>query len=1235
MGKHGVPGLGIIIFFIVCAGFQAAADPGQTQGRIPEDPDRPLSLKLSPAIIKILERADLEADLRIEQGPQAADHLDSRYRDGIFYTGPDTVANWFREACWCHPEKLSGVAAQVLAISREEGDAVGTAFGLMLQAVALGGMAEEGDKDCLDESLEAWEQSARAWAALDAGPEQVICLVNVLLNTYVISKDKSKWNHYLDEAIAVAEAETRRPLGCALALHQAGFAFLNGVGAMGPAQRLLDTALAIYRQHAPRSLECAVALSDRSGCEMAAGKWDAAEEYLNQAADLVEAVAPGSVEHAEILRLCGVIQAYRGHYWSALDLAEGALEILEILEVLSPERWSVKYNIAVCLSTIGSIHCRLDNWKAASSNLELSLEIALEYNPAHAIAADAYRNMGWCLWKSEGDFGAAEKYYRKAQPIVESLKEHGVFVDYADFLASLGCLAFQAGDLSVARDYWQRAQSMYVEGEAQHTESYAGVLSNLGSAAFKEGDLPGAVQYYREALAIQEQLAPESPSMAAISGGYGKLLIARGDLSAARVELERSLAILERLHPGLPEATAPLNQLGALALKAGDLPQAEANYRRSLDIREKDLGPDHYALTEPLAGLAAVRALSGQFDEALRDALRAESIRTAHLRFAIRPMPERLALTYSALNDPCLPLALSLAGTPPLQNPENRKNVFEAVVRSRALVFDEMAARHRAAAGTADSSGVRLAEEYAVASRHLAQLAVRGPGNTPLERYRADLDQTARRKEEMERQLADRVIAFRRELSRRQAGWAEVSAAIPPGCALVSYVRYPRTDLPVTAGPLGPPPASKHPAYLVMVLRRGDAMPRLVPLGPAEPIDTRVQALRESAAHVAEAPGRGLKQAEREYRECGAALRALVWDPVQDGLVGTPTVFVVPDGSLHLVNFAALPNGPSGYLVDAGWNFHYLMAERDLLPLEEGRKGAGILALGDPAFNAAALPGTALAALSMPAAAGEAKPAPASFRGGHSGSGDFVSLEFEALPRSAAEVTAVVAAWQHPKAPSDPGTRSATGPAAVSPEVIRLIGAQASEAAFKQLAPGRQVLHLATHGFFLDEPWPRDFVLDPVDAPATLIVTGENPLLRSGLALAGANRRNNASPDEEDGILTAEEIAALDLSGVEWAVLSACDTGVGKIEVGEGAFGLRRAFQVAGARTVIMSLWPVGDEATRRWMAELYAGRFSRSLSTAQAVNRTYRTLLQERRARGQSTHPFFWAGFVAAGDWR
>ena len=106
------------------------------------------------------------------------------------------------------------------------------------------------------------------------------------------------------------------------------------------------------------------------------------------------------------------------------------------------------------------------------------------------------------------------------------------------------------------------------------------------------------------------------------------------------------------------------------------------------------------------------------------------------------------------------------------------------------------------------------------------------------------------------------------------------------------------------------------------------------------------------------------------------------------------------------------------------------------------------------------------------------------------------------------------------------------------------------------------------------------------------------------------------------------------LEGVDWAVLSACDTGVGEIKMGEGVFGLRRAFQVAGAKTVIMSLWPVEDKTTEQWMGTLYREHFLNGKDTAKSVRAATLQILRQRRAKHQSTHPFYWGAFIAAGDW-
>jgi len=242
-------------------------------------------------------------------------------------------------------------------------------------------------------------------------------------------------------------------------------------------------------------------------------------------------------------------------------------------------------------------------------------------------------------------------------------------------------------------------------------------------------------------------------------------------------------------------------------------------------------------------------------------------------------------------------------------------------------------------------------------------------------------------------------------------------------------------------------------------------------------------------------------------------------------------------------------------------------------------------------------------------------------------------LRFDDLPGTRSEVADIARVWT---------TRSGASSAPGRDDLLVLDRGAASKTAVMQAARGRLVLHFATHGFFLgSECQPvagTRSVGGLASATAASVNTDrrpQNPLLISGLAFAGANRRIPIRQNQDSGILTAEEVASLDLHGTAWAVLSACDTGLGEIKSGEGVFGLRRAFQIAGVRTVIMSLWSVDDQSTRTWMRTLYRERFQKDASTADAVRNASVQMLQARRARGESTHPFYWASFVAAGDWK
>jgi CHAT domain-containing protein len=173
-----------------------------------------------------------------------------------------------------------------------------------------------------------------------------------------------------------------------------------------------------------------------------------------------------------------------------------------------------------------------------------------------------------------------------------------------------------------------------------------------------------------------------------------------------------------------------------------------------------------------------------------------------------------------------------------------------------------------------------------------------------------------------------------------------------------------------------------------------------------------------------------------------------------------------------------------------------------------------------------------------------------------------------------------------------------------------------------QLADAPRLLHVASHAFFLPEADARS----STGAAAGAALDVRNPLLRSGLALAGANSNRGAA---DAGILTALEASRLNLWGTKLVTLSACDTGVGDIHNGEGVYGLRRAFVLAGAETVVMTLWPVSDGIAREPMAAFYAS-LGAGDGRGDALRQAKLAMLKQKRRQ----HPFYWAGFILSGQW-
>jgi CHAT domain-containing protein/Tfp pilus assembly protein PilF len=903
-----------------------------------------------------------------------------------------------------------------------------------------------------------------------------------------------------------------------------------------------------------------------------AGEYEAALREYNAA--LADAPA-GSTEAAELQLDVGKVLALRGDYADARSRGEQALQTLE--RAHGPEHPAV----ARALSTIGMALSGAGDYSEAQPYLERALAIRRKTSAGtDAAAVSALQDLAFNISRM-GDY----RRVRSTQEETVATAERSLGPDHPLTLQAqrvLSQILVEAGDYPSAERIQLRALAALEQRSGRDDVEVANLLVTMGNGAKDAGSHKTAEDYLLRAVAIYEKrLGPRNTRVAGALDNLGQDYVAMGRFEDARRVFEHALEIQRaELGPRHPWTGNLIQGLAKVEAGLGKYAKARELYEQNLDIWREKLGPSHPFTVVSLTLLADVQAHLGDYGAALDTALGAATIRRDDIALTVQGVDERQALRYADLHTASMDTALTLAAREGTTATEATR-VWDALIRSRALVLDEMGERHRSIQQSGSPEVAELARRVTAARSRIARVVVQGRGGMSPKDYAAAIESARVELEAAEYALAQKSAAFRHTLDQRHAGFADVRAALPPGSALVAYRRYKRANY--SAARVG-----ALDSYIAFVLPGAGREPIAVPLGSAARIEELVGQWRAEIDRESDAMGRAARANEQQYRAAALALRAAAWDPVVRRVSGARRVYVVPDGALQLVNFAALPAGQNGYVAETGPLLHLLSAERDLTAPASAAEGTELLAVANPDF--AALAGRASA----------------SFRGSRSTCGDFARLQFGALPASRQEVDAIAAIWR-----------------GRGWHALELSGSQASEAAVKESAANKRVVHLATHAFFLE-----------ANCPETGIGR-ENPLLRSGLALSGANRRQQAGGEQEDGVLTAEEAASLNLQAAEWVVLSGCDTGVGDVRTGEGVLGLRRAFLEAGAHTLIASLWPVGDEDARRWMTSLYRARFVARRSTIEAIRDASVQQLRERRTAGRSTHPFYWAGFVAVGDWR
>jgi hypothetical protein len=817
---------------------------------------------------------------------------------------------------------------------------------------------------------------------------------------------------------------------------------------------------------------------------------------------------------------------------------------------------------------------------------------------------------------SLGDFEGALRLQQQALAVTQAARgdDHPETVDRLQNLANL---EVENGDYAAAQRRYEEALALTRRRFGDRSDETANLLHNLALLESRMGRPARAVGRLEEARSIWERRGASHPYVARALDQLANAAIALGDweraanllLRAARIRaadptgrawnLARLASVrqsqrrtaearelarrAQRLLAGARadqarEVMPTLALLGEVALAQGDGRTARIRFQASLAGFDRSLDAAHPQRARLRARLAASLLRVGDVRGAFAAAEEAERARRGHLRRTVRYLAESQALDLAREPPAGRDLMITIAAD--AREPRDIAAAFGAVVSARALVLDEMAARADPAARRGDADS-----RLDVLRSRLAGLLYR-ESRQPERARRASMEETQAELEALERRSA---AAGPQRRPAVDVGAGELAAALPRGAVLVSFVRYRHAR-----GRLDAKPRDRYAAF---VLEAGDPAPRLIALGPADAVESAVAAWRAVLADVSFARSEPA-EAEERARLAGRRLAERVWDPLEPAVADASLVLVVPDGPLGLVDLAALPDADGRALVDRTAPLHQLSAERDVDRVPAPHAAAErLVVLGGPDYDAGADEpqpggdGTRAAGRSDPCDPG-------------------ASMRFPFLPGAAAEGEEVARAWR---------ARDAGG-------AELLLGRAATEAAFKRAAPHAELLHVATHGFFDD---PACTVAGDDGARAAV-----SPLLRSGLALAGANRRSQPVPGEDDGLLTAAEVAQLDLRGARWVVLSSCGGGVGRVQEGEGVLGLQRAFTAAGASTVVMSLWSVDDEVTRGFMRALYTAR-ARGWSAAECVQDAQRDLRDRLRAERGAAPPALWAPFVAVGDWR
>jgi CHAT domain-containing protein/Tfp pilus assembly protein PilF len=915
---------------------------------------------------------------------------------------------------------------------------------------------------------------------------------------------------------------------------------------------------------------------------------------------------PGHVDIAVTASNLAALLGELGHWKKARDLLAEAVAIRRrVRGEKDPLTLRLTWHYAHALHALGEL--------AAAQKLYEAILPVLEKGPDRLEEARVLNNLAFVLRGQKEDPVRARRYFERSHALL--LKQLGP-------RHSETVLAVQNEASALLRvELYAEAEELLIKALADIRKAFgedhyftAKSLLNLGWARLNLGKEAQARQHYAAGLAILEKTRPEwlkkelpfePPLPHTLATTYSHLGLWEMDqkkYDAACKHLRRALELTTKCYgPHSIEVAKRRGNLGSALARMGKEEDSLRELEAAAAVSEKALGADHPDVAVARHNLGMLLARQGKFYRAWRELLVGAEILARQVRLDSAGLAQREHGSRDRTLRPACAVVLSLAEKRPKLSAEQSRQLLGLVLEQKGISSAAVLGRREALAVGNDPTAKARLEQLNQARQLRADLLLQGPGPLPAARHHATLETLRKREDRLERALAEAVAAYARQRQSQRAGAAELAGRLPKAAALIEFVRFGYWDWSGESWD-----ADHHPRYAALVLLPGAkaAEVHYVSLGKAAKVDAAVRAWRAAVVK-----GRIDRKAEDE-------LRRRVWEPVAKVLPkGTQRLYLAPDAELALVPFESIRLDDRSYLIER-YAVSYLGSGRDLMgPPAKAGNGPDLI-LADPDYDDLPEAKKTARSSTVVSAANEMR-----------GLGLEKKARFTRLPGTAREAQAVAKLLR-----AKPGRR-----------VVVKTGKAASEETLREVNRPRLLL-LSTHGFFLgdvrstgDDLPQRGLGLVAQEKPGLVLprVQGD-ARLRSGLALAGANRwQERTKRGHSDGLLTAYEVEGLDLWGTDLVVLSACETGLGQVDVGEGVIGLRRAFQLAGARTVVSSLWKVPDQETEALMTRFLA-LWLQDKPKAEALRLAQRELLARLRKSSEARHkdapPLFWAGFICHG---